>query len=452
MTTTLHTSRFAIGLMLFGAGCAAVGPDYQRPGLSAPATFAEGSAKASAEVSQVEWWRDLGDAKLNSLVDRGLAQNLSIKSAIERIAEADAAMRGAGVASAVSHSLSASSTRSGVTDMTTTTAHSGAYSGSFVLDIFGGQRRAVQQAQAQYDAANYDVGTARLAFLASLAGAYVDARYYQEALALTRQTISTRAKTLDLVKAQQGAGTATELDRVQSQALLEEARATLPNLESGFNASVYAIATLLAEPAAGLLAEFQKGAAQPRPKSGAEAGVPADLLRNRPDVQSAERAFAAAVANVGVAEAAMYPSLTLSGTVTHATATSWSFGPMLALPVLSQSRLKASRDQAISQARQAELAWRAQVLTAVEETQAAQSRVLRTRRALTQYQAAASSYGRALALSRETYSAGTTTLLTLLDAERSRASVRLSVAGSTQALANNWIALQVAAGHGWAAE
>lgn len=125
---------------------------------------------------------------------------------------------------------------------------------------------------------------------------------------------------------------------------------------------------------------------------------------------------------------------------------------MLALPVLSQSRLKASRDQAISQARQAELAWRAQVLTAVEETQAAQSRVLRTRRALTQYQAAASSYGRALALSRETYSAGTTTLLTLLDAERSRASVRLSVAGSTQALANNWIALQVAAGHGWAAE
>lgn len=447
----MKTTPFAVMVLPFVlSACAAVGPDYTPPAINASARFVEGGKASAGDVTQTQWWRDLGDARLNTLVDRGLSQNLSIQTALERIEETRAVLGGSGFATAASGGVTGASNHTGATGVGTGTTNSVALNAGLVLDIFGGQRRAVQQARAQYDAANYDVGTARLAFLASLAGAYVDARYFQEALALTRQTIATRDRTLGLVRDQATAGTATELDRIQSQALLQEARAALPDLENGFNTAVYGIATLLAEPAAPLFAELQKGAAQPRPRSGSKAGVPADLLRNRPDVRSAERSFAAAVASVGVAEAALYPSVSLSGTITASSSKTWSFGPSITLPIANQSVLRASRDAAISQARQAELNWRAQVLSAVQETQSAQSSYLRNRRALAAQQAASASYSRAVELSQSTYSAGTTTLLTLLDAERSRASSRLSVAASVQKLANSWITLQVAAGRGWA--
>lgn len=447
----MKTTPFAVVIFPFVlSACTAVGPDYTPPAINTASSFVEGGTAGGGNLTQVQWWRDLGDARLDTLVNRGLSQNLSIQSALERIEETRAVLSGSGFAAATSGGVTGSSTHTGGAGVGTATTNSVAVNAGLVLDMFGGQRRAIQQARAQYDAANYDVGTARLAFLASLAGAYVDARYYQEALALTRQTIATRERTLGLVGDQANAGTATELDSIQAQALLQEARAALPDLESGFNTSVYAIATLLAEPAAPLFAELQKGAAQPRPRTGSKAGVPADLLRNRPDVRSAERNFAAAVASVGVAEAALYPSVSLSGTVTASGSNTWSFGPSITLPIANQTVLRANRDAAISQARQAELSWRAQVLSAVQETQSAQSSYLRNRRALAAQQAASASYSRAVELSQVTYSAGTTTLLTLLDAERSRASSRLSVAASVQKLANSWITLQVAAGRGWA--
>ncbi|EEB82576.1 efflux RND transporter periplasmic adaptor subunit [Roseobacter sp. GAI101] len=253
------------------------------------------------------------------------------------------------------------------------------------------------------------------------------------------------------VRAQENAGAASELDRVQAQALLEEARASLPALETGFENAVYGIATLLAEPAGPLMADLRKGAPQPYPKGGSAAGVPADLFRNRSDVRASERKLAAAVANVGIAEADLYPSVSLTGTVTAAGNGSWGFGPSLSLPVASQSRLRASRAQAISQAKQAELDWRAQILNAVEDTQSAQSAYRRNQRALATFRSTSASYARALELSRATYSAGTTDLLNLLDAEMSRSTVRLSVAGDAQNLTNSWINLQVSTGRGWAA-
>lgn len=444
-------SRAVFLLPIVLSACAAVGPNYTTPAAGTPAQFVGGGTISVGTVAAIEWWRDLGDAQLNALVSRGLGQNLDIRTSLERIEETRAVLRGTGIPQAVSGDPTVATTRSGGSGIATGTTTSASLNAALVLDIFGGQRRAVEQATAQYQAANYDAGTVRLAFLASLTGAYVDARYFQEALALTRQTIASRERTVSLVRAQENAGAASELDRVQAQALLEEARASLPALETGFENAVYGIATLLAEPAGPLMADLRKGAPQPYPKGGSAAGVPADLLRNRPDVRASERTLAAAVSNVGIAEADLYPSVSLTGTVTAADNGSWGFGPSLSLPVASQSRLRASRAQAISQAKQAELDWRAQILNAVEDTQSAQSAYRRNQRALAAFRSASASYARALELSRATYSAGTTDLLNLLDAERSRSTVRLSVAGAAQNLANSWINLQVSTGRGWAA-
>ena len=437
-------------LLLAGLAACTVGPDYRAPGIGLMSRFAEGGAASDGEVALDRWWEGFGDPTLNALANRGLAQNLDIATAVERINQAQAALRATGAAALVTGNVGADTTRTKAQSGTIDTRSSGSVAAALVIDLFGGEARARQQAEAELEASELDVGTARLAFLSSLVGDYIDARYFQEATAITRALIDGRQQTYELVRRQRAAGLATDLDVLQARAILEQTRATLPAFEQGFHSSVYAIATLLAEPAQPLLATMQRDAAQPRPPAASEAGVPADLLRNRPDVRAAERDYAAAIAAIGIAEANLYPALDLSGVVTVGNPSSWSFGPSLVLPVLNQPLLRANRDQAISQARQAELAWRASVYSAVEDVQLQQGATERDRREVAAQQAATSTYRQARDLSRETYEAGTTTFLDLLDAERSAGTTALALAASIRGLANDWTALQVATGRGWA--
>ncbi len=431
------------------AACTAVGPDYEAPNIALAASYAEGGSAPVGTVSQQLWWTDYQDRTLNALVDRGLAQNLDIRTSIERINEAQASLRTTGLPALVNGSLSGNLERTGAEGVSYTQDTSASFNPSIMLDLFGGERRAREQALAQLDAAQLDVGVARLAFLSALVSNYIDARYFQEALAITRQNLSSRGETLDLVQRQRSAGTVSDLDVARAQALYDETRANIPSLEANFLATVYALATLLAEPAQPLIASLQQGAPQPRARARTSAGVPADLLRNRPDVRSAERDLAASVAAIGVAEAELYPALSLGGTVTSAATRSWTFGPALSIPVLSQPLLRGNRNQAISRAKQAELTWRNSVLSAVEEVQSAQTSYSRSVRTVSATRDALRSYERVVELSRATYEGGTTNLLDLLDSERSRGSAQLSLAQSVRELANNWGTLQIAAGRGW---
>ncbi|WP_390913188.1 efflux transporter outer membrane subunit [Pseudosulfitobacter sp. SM2401] len=444
-----NATSTALILTLLMTGCAAVGPDYQTPAIDTPVRFVDGDALSKGQMAADQWWLNFGDSQLNQLVARGRAQNLDVRTANERINQAAAALRATGQASQVSGTGSVSSTKSGTGSNSSSTANSGTLAANYVFDIFGGARRDQEQAAAELDGAVSDVGTAQLALLASLVGNYIDARYYQEAIALTRQSIATRRETVTLTRQQQELGVVSELDYANAEALLNEALANLPALETGFYAATYGIATLLGEPAGPITKALERGSPQPRPKGSAAAGVPADVLRNRPDVISAERDLAAATAAVGVATADLYPSLDLDGSVTASDPSSWSFGPTLSLPILNQTALRAVRDQQISVAKQAELTWRSTVLTAIQEVQTAQTGYLRLQRETEARRAAVGSYNRVLELSTSTYQAGTISLLDLLDAERSNADAQLSLAASVQDLANTWITLQIAAGRGW---
>lgn len=439
-------------LLVAGLAACTVGRDYETPQIGMTSRFTEGGATSIGDVALDRWWEGFDDQNLNALASRGLAQNLDVATAVERINQAQAALRATGGAALVSGNLGAATTRGETQQGTVATESSGSATAALVIDLFGGEARARQQATAQLEASQLDAGTARLAFLSSLVGDYIDARYFQEAAEITRGLIDARQQTLELVERQRAAGLSTDLDVLQARALLEQTRATLPAFEQGYYRSIYAVATLLAEPAQPLIDGLQRGGAQPRPPGSSEAGVPADLLRNRPDVRSAERNYAAAVAAIGVAEASLYPTLDLSGVVTVANPSTWSFGPSLVLPVLNQPLLRANRDQAISEARQAELAWRASVYAAVEEVQAQQGATQRDRREVAAQRAATETYRQARDLSRETYEAGTTTFLDLLDAERSAGVTALALAASIRGLATDWTALQVATGRGWATQ
>lgn len=271
-------------------------------------------------------------------------------------------------------------------------------------------------------------------------------------LALTRTTVKTREETVEITRGQYDAGAATEYELAEAQALLSAARASLPQYAALFDANIYAIATLLNEPAAPILTQLQKGAPQLSTPGGASTGVPADLLRNRPDVRSAEADLAAAVAEVGVAEAALYPSLSLTGTVSRSEITdSWSFGPQLSLPVFNQGALRAGRDAQISAARQAEIAWRGAVASAVEDVQVAQSNLTRYRQRASLLQTAARDYDRALDLARQNYRSGAITLLNLLETDRNANTARISAAAAVNDAAKAWATLKIATGAGSAA-
>ena len=436
-----------LGLLV--AGCA-VGTDYQRPEVAMETRFVGGNAEQIGAVATQQWWLNYKDSNLTSLVTRGLAQNLDVIAAGERIRQAQAELRTTGVNAAADGSLTGSVTTSGGDGTNgTSTVESGTLGASLVIDLFGGIRREREAAVASLTAARAEEETVRLAWLAELSAAYSDARYYQEAMTLTRTAITTREETVSITRSQFNAGAATEYEVAEARALLSTARADLPQFAALFDANVYAIATLLNEPAGPIKAQMQKGAPQLSSPGGARTGVPADLLRNRPDVRSAEADLAAAVANVGVAEAALYPALSLSGTVGRTDATdAWSFGPQLSLPVFNQGLLKASRDAQLSVARQAEIAWRASINEAVEDVQVAQSNLSRARQRAQLLRTAASDYSRALSLAQENYRNGAITLLNLLETDRNTNAARISAASATNEAAQAWATLKIATGAG----
>jgi len=452
--------------MLLLSGCV-TGPEHTPPEMPLPQKFAEGASKSTGDVAMAAWWTAFNDSRLDRLVEQGIDQNLDVLQALERITAAEAGVIVAGAGGLPSLNLSADESISKTkgtgdysarsTDTTSTT--SGGLGVSWLLDLFGQYRRAKEGAIASLDAAYASADVAKLSYLSDLVTSYINARYYQERIAIARKNLASRRETLDLTKLQLEAGAASRLDVVQSEGLVNSTLADLPGLETNFRKSAHHIATLLGLPASALIADLQKGAPQPIARRSVNAGVPADLIRNRPDIRRAERQLAAAVAEIGVAEAQLYPSIALGGSISPSwittkslagSLTSWSFGPSLTLPIFDGGRLKANVNIAESSAREQYLAWKATVLKAVEEVENALAAVNRDSRTVSALTATVRSYEEALSLSTASYKDGASSLLDVLDAQRSVSTAQANLAAAVQQMAADYVALNVAIGGGYA--
>ncbi len=452
-------------MMMFVIGGCVVGPEHVAPEISLPAKFSEGGKTSNGNVAEVAWWGAYRDKRLNGLVDKGLSQNLTILQAMERINAAslnvDVASAGAFPSLSVNavHNISKDTGKLAKTTETTRTT-AGEVSASWMLDLFGQVRRSRESAAASLDSAYAGADVARLFLLSDLVSSYIDARYYQELIALSRKNLASRTETLNLTKLQLDAGAASRLDVVQAEGLVNSTRAEIPGYEINFRRSVHHISTLLGLPASTLLADMQKGARQPVARLRIGAGVPADLIRNRPDIRQAERELAAAVAQIGVAESRLYPSIVLSGSISPSymasnsvsgSVTSWSFGPSLNLPIFDGGRNKANVKIAESTAQQQYLSWKSTVLNAVEEVENAISAVSRDAQTVAALRATAKSYQEALDLATSSYKIGASSLLDVLDAQRSVSSAEAGLAQAVAQMAKDYVFLQVAIGGGYAA-
>ncbi|APO76041.1 nodulation protein NodT 2 [Rhizobium etli 8C-3] len=457
--------RFATpALLLLLAGCVS-GPDHTPPEMPLPAKFGEGSNKNIGDVATVAWWSAFRDRQLDSLVARGIDQNLDVLQAMERINAASSNVTVAGAGSLPSLVVGASHTVSGQmgserTRVGATNTTGGEANVSWLLDLFGQYRRSKESALASLDSAYASADVARLAFLQDLVSTYIDARFYQERIALSKANLQSRRETYDLTKFQLEAGAASRLDVVQAEGLVQSTQAEIPGLETNFRVSAHHIATLLGLPASSLMAELQKGAAQPVYRAGIISGIPADLIRNRPDIRVAERNLAAATANIGVAESQLYPSISLSGSISPTWVnaaggsggglTTWSFGPTLSLPIFDGGRLRANVDIAKSDAKTAYLAWKAAVLNAVEEVENALSAVRRDAQTVEALRAQVKTTQESLELSTASYKDGASSLLDVLDAQRQVSLAQASLAASVQQMARDYVSLNVAIGGGYA--
>ena len=456
-----------VALMLLSAsvaGCTTTSTDAV-PEMQLPDNFSTGSVKPIAGNPNVEtWWRQLKDPVLDSIIARGMVDNITIEQARERLDIAR--IRGVLSGSAYYPQVQASATAMRMSDdniiqRTTGTALGGNGSVTWLIDIFGEGRATRKEAAANFAAAAADVEFVRLAYLTDLMTTYIEYRYNIEAIAISKQNLSSFSKTLSLTKEMRAAGTANNLDVAQAQGLVDDARAQIPPLETDKQQAVNHIATLMGISSREAATMLKGKGSQPKFKKLPDAGVPADLLRNRPDVRREERLFAAAAARIGIATARLYPSLSLNGTVDitrlitaglSPTTIPWAFGPSIVAPIFDGGRRRAEVDVAKAETRVQYLRWKDTVLRGVEEVENALVAIYHGREETAALMRKVSSYSTALSLARESYSGGTGLILDVLQADRSLGVARMDLADSLRRNTLNGVRLYIAIGSGAAVE
>ncbi len=426
------------------AGCLP-GPDYHAPEMALPARYARLAPAPVVSPALQTWWTGFHDPVLDRLIAQGLSGNVSIAIAEARLREAAAMAHRAG--SMVSGSLTQSRTNGSfgsAGDQTTVGLTAG---------LMGAQQRGIEAALDRLSAAGYGVQDARLKLIGSLAQAYVTLRFYQASLAEQQASLVSRRETLDRIRVLLQSGEVTRLDELRAEALVADAQAALPQTQANVLRQVSQIATLVGVPSAMLDTDLTYRGRQPRLAAPGGIGVPADLVRRRPDIRAAERAYAAAVADIGSAIGARYPSLSLTGQIVAPATPGYlltrTLTAGLVLPLFDQPGLAAAVNVARARADQAYQTWRGTVLQAVEDVETALAQVAGARAAAQAADRAVKLDVEALALSRQLLTGtGSVTVLDVLDREQALTTARATAASARRDEALSAIGLYVALGLG----
>lgn len=445
-------------LMLL-SGCA-VGPDYGLPDFSFPAGWTDTAETKPAEAPKLEaWWTTLEDPILDRLVEEAVAGNLDVATAKAKIREARASYRQAGGALYPSVDGSASVSRSKSASSSISNAFKAGFDATWEMDVFGGNRRGLEAAGYGLDAAEDELRATLLTMIGDIASSYVEARGYQARIELARRTAQSQFQSAELTRSKFEAGGSSGVDVANAIGQANSTEANISSLEIAYAEAVHSLSILTGrEPTAlrGLMGAVRP---IPVPTLPIATGVPADVLTARPDVRKAERQFAQYTARVGEAEAARYPSINLTGTIStsadrvgelgKSTTIGWSFGPTLSLPIFNAGQLKAAVDAAEAQRDQYYLAFRSSVLTALQDVENAVVALSEENKKNVKLRTAADAYRDAATLSRDLYETGNTSFLEVLTAERSLYSAEDSLISSNVAITTDFIALNKALGGGW---
>jgi multidrug efflux system outer membrane protein len=462
------------------ASCA-LGPDYQRPEVALPARFADepvnpatattppatntpANGTAAPAAIQPDWWTLYGDAVLNGLVAEALRNNADIKIAAAQVEEAEALLRQADASLIPEIDLGASGSRSRVSRATALPNvppllrddRRVALSTSFEIDFWGKFRRGSEAARAQALASVYGREVVALTLVGSTVQAYFSLRSLDAQIAASRSSLVTRQESLDVARDRAVAGLSSDLDVNLAEGARADLAAQLKELERQRSVVEHQLALLTMR--AGL--QLPAGDLQTLPMPPVPpAGLPSALLDRRPDVRAAEQSLVAANAQIGIAKAALFPTLSLTGSLggqsaalsnlLNSGARIWSAGFGLALPVFDAGRNLARLDQVKSRQQQSLFGYQRTVAVAFREVADAISNLHQATISETDLQARVMAARNSLELARARYESGYSAYIDVLDAQRTANDAELALIRNRQSRLSYSVDFMKALGGGW---
>jgi NodT family efflux transporter outer membrane factor (OMF) lipoprotein len=464
-----------LAVLAIASGGCAVGPNYQRPAVSAPAQWSTALAggETNSAVELAAWWKNFHDRELESLINRAVQSNLDLQIAQSRVREARAqyGIAVAGFLPTVDASGSYARTETShhqpvlgsipiPSDVPfENDVYQAGFDAAWEIDVFGGTRRAAQSARAGVDASEFDRRDTLVTLLAEVARDYVDVRGYQRWLAIANENIEAQSNALAITQDRFAKGLTSDLDVQQAGTLLATTRAEIPTLENSLQTSIHRLGVLLGQQPGALLAELSTAAPIPAAPPEVPVGLPSELLLRRPDVQRAERQLAAATANIGVAKADLFPKFFLTGTAGFESISAsdwfasgssfWSAGPTVQWRIFDAGRIRANIRVQNARQEQALAGYEQTVLTAFEDVEnglAAYANEQIRRRLLAD---AVISSRNSLDLANKLYANGLTDFLHVLDAERSLYQAQDELVQSDRTVSTDLVSLYKSLGGGW---
>jgi len=460
---TLRLTALAAAMAAALAGCA-VGPDYKRPDSTLPAEYKEAPASTAAAPVALDWWKSFNDPQLDALVERSLRDSSDIRIAIARVDQAEAVVRQANAALFPEIDVNGAATRSKSSPLGPNGTRAGTgndfrlnvATAAYELDFWGKYRRAREAAIAQALSSRYARDTVRLSVAGAVASTYISLRSAEAQIEATQASLETRDSALKIAQRRYDSGSTSRLDVEQASTQRATAGAQLSRLQQTRELLANQLALLVGAPdlsvSEGKLLELPL---PPTPPS----GLPSSLLDARPDVAQAEQTLASANARIGVAKAALYPSISLTGlfgaesvdlsNLFKSGAQVWTVGATLNLPIFDAGRRAAAVDQADAVQREALETYRKTAETAYREVRDALVTLRQTAITEEQLTLALTSARNAERISRARYEAGSAAFLELLDAQRSVNDARILALTARENRLNATISLYKALGGGW---
>ena len=452
-----------VPLML--AGCA-VGPNYERPALDLPGQYTAPEVASSQATVIDQWWTLYGDPVLDGLVADALVRNADVALAVARVAETEANLREAGSTLLPEIDAGVGATRSRVSAATAFPNPPPlirndvrvALSTSFEVDFWGRLRRGREAAGALAEGSRYGRDVVRLSIAGLVTQQYFTLRALDEQVRLAQSTLAARNDSFDVARSRANAGLASDLDVNQARIAQSDAEILARDLSRQRELAEHQLAVLTGKLD---LRVAPVTAALPDLPALPSAGLPSSLLERRPDVRQAEQQLAAANAQIGVAKAAYFPTITLSAndggqssalaSTLNAPATIWSVGLNALVPLLDWGRTSARVDAASARRDQAVATYRKTAETAFREVADALSDVRQYRELQRSLEDRAAIARNTLDLVNTRYRSGYSAYLEVLDAQRTANDAEQAVSRNRLALLAASVNLMKALGGGWAA-
>lgn len=447
-------------------GCVKVGPDYKKPEFKVNNEWQhpDDPALIPEESKIKEWWLLFNDQMLVSYIDQAAKSNLDLRIAMARVDEAKARLGVVGgeyypTFGASGSVMNGQESKNVGGDGQNHTRFDGSFDASWEIDLFGRISRSLESSTAEYYAIEEDRNDVMITLYAELANTYINIRTLQAKLVAANNNITSQIKTLKLTQSRFKYGLISELDVSQAKMVLANSESQIPPLKIELNQLINTMALLVGKQPGALYTELSPIFPIPTPPEKVATGIPADILRQRPDIRYAERKLAAQTAKIGIAKADLYPSFTISGALGYQALESGEFfssdsfffniGPSFRWNFFQGWRIREQIKVEDARTEQLLLSYERVILNALNETENAFIAFIQQKIQYEYLIQAVDAAKRTLVLATSLYKDGLTDFQNVLDAQRELFAAENKMVDAQGKAGTNLVRLYKALGGGW---